>query len=658
LENSNYAFKALLISKFNNNTIFKIHYPAFNGSEDVSASFFPAYCQLHLDNLQEISRQMYEEYEVQLSNKSLSSSSDENINQITDFIDDEVDDTYISAQPEELENVEEDEAQDPINETFKEGKGHRVEAIVFVSNKFGRRSSKSFSDSSPMEIFLYLVDPMLKVVLDQTNNRMIQEMDSEHIVIKLLTKGELLIWVSCLIFMTLIQLPNVETYWYPGPLELYVKKVLYTKMSLTRYKEIYRYLRFEDYDVDHDSEDTAWKVRSIFTAFQDTIKSVQPAPAQMLSLDESMGKCESIRNPLRRIEPNKPIKVGFKFFSLVEYESKIIVNLTLDDGHITYKNSSTFSYGATGRHVMDLVSCLPGSGYVIFMDNWYSGIPLAQELLSRKIRMVGTLRKDRGVPIFLHFAGKHPKPTERNPKGSLKYAYNTTNTIFMYALMDNSACYFIDTAYGGLAPDIIFRQVGKDKKRLEVPKAIADYNNFMGGIDASDQIRNGMFGLEMKGRTSKWTVRFFEVLLSFALSNSYAIHRSTNKLPITHSEFTISVFDSLFNNTYDDRWVQHDLRKGKSGANDMEEQHEIKSFRKGTRLDNQSNRSKVLACYHCPKIKNHKKAERRTKEYCSVCLVPLHVRCFVAYHTQLAIDGHRKAPKCHPLVVELDGIVD
>jgi hypothetical protein len=658
LDNDHYAFRAVLIAKLKRNTVFRIRYPAFNGTEDVVSTFFTTYCQLQLDNMKEVTQDLFLELEAPYRGQTLTTILGQVEESMASNVDDEVDDEYVPILQAEIDDLPEDVEEAVSDNSFREGKGNHVPTIDFEPRKHGRSSCNVFSEQKPSHIFQYLAGPMLDVVLQHTNSRIQAENESNQLTVVTITKGELLVWVSCLIYMTIVQLPSTEMYWYPGHLQSYVKSVLGQKMTLRRYKEINHYLRFENYEAKPNLEDKAWKVRSIFTKFQESLRSVQPAPSQKLSLDESMGKCESIRNPIRRVEPNKPIKVGFKFFSLVEYDTKIIINLTLDDGNITTKTSPTtiYPYGATGRHVMDLIACLPGRGYILYMDNWYSGIPLAHELLLRNVHMIGTLRKDRGVPSFLQFKAKHPKPTENNPRGALKYACNMTNSIFIYSFMDNSACYFIDTAYGGLAPDVMDRQVGKDKVRFQVPKAIADYNRFMGGVDASDQIRNGIFGLEMKGRTSKWTVRFFEVLLSFALGNGYAIHRATSKNSLSHTDFSISVFEDLFNNTEDDIWLPHPLRLRQGGAEKIIVQHFIKSFQRGSRSINIANRAKVISCVYCPNKCNGKKLERRTKEYCSACLVPLHVKCFVSYHKRLADDGLEIAAISHPIVVELDSL--
>jgi hypothetical protein len=62
-------------------------------------------------------------------------------------------------------------------------------------------------------------------------------------------------------------------------------------------------------------------------------------------------------------------------------------------------------------------------------------------------------------------------------------------------------------------------------------------------------MRNGTFGIEMEGRTDKWTVKFFEVLLSFSLTNAYVVYRALHGDELTRGEFTNQVFEELFNNT-------------------------------------------------------------------------------------------------------------
>lgn len=328
--------------------------------------------------------------------------------------------------------------------------------------------------------------------------------------------------------------------------------------------------------------------------------------------------------------------------------TKVIVNITLDDGHITSQNSTGVPYGATGSHVMELVRVLPGLNYIVYMDNWYSSIALAVALLARNIYMIGTIRKDRKVPEFIQFAGKHPKPTATNPKGTLKYAVNKLNTVFMYGFMDSSVSYIIDTAYGGSATSPMIRREGATARTLTVPTAIAMYNKYMGGVDQMDQMRNGIYGIEMKGRTLKWTVRFFECLLSFCLSNAYAIYRNQHGNEMDHGAFTFAVFNALFLNNVDTR----SLRDPSYGATREECNHTMRCFPKGSRGANKGNRRRQLKCVNCVEYSGRFRTRKVTSYFCFDCKVPLHPTCFLPFHKKLEAEQRVIAASPNKVVVD------
>lgn len=143
--------------------------------------------------------------------------------------------------------------------------------------------------------------------------------------------------------------------------------------------------------------------------------------------------------------------------------------------------------------IVKLVETLPGRGYKLFVDNYYTSIPLARYLLEKDIYLVGTLRKDRGVPAAMKFGdAKKAKPTKKYPKGSLMVGYTADKAIFMIGFMDNAAVYFLDAVFG-TSPENYVKMERKstgsnEKTYFNVPKAIDEYNKYMGGVYQLDQI--------------------------------------------------------------------------------------------------------------------------------------------------------------------------
>lgn len=123
-------------------------------------------------------------------------------------------------------------------------------------------------------------------------------------------------------------------------------------------------------------------------------KRFMPAPGEHLSADEAMVLFTGNRFPIIRAMPNKPITRGMKLYMGVDYETKFVFDFNVCDGSISSENSTAYPYGATGRQIIKLLENLVGVGYKVYMDNYYTSIPLATELLSRHMYLIGTLRKD------------------------------------------------------------------------------------------------------------------------------------------------------------------------------------------------------------------------------------------------------------------------
>lgn len=115
-------------------------------------------------------------------------------------------------------------------------------------------------------------------------------------------------------------------------------------------------------------------------------------------------------------------------------------------------------------------------GRVVITDNFYTSIPLAQEL--RKTHTVGTLRKNRkGVPKEITL--------QKLKKGEICGSENEEG-IVVGKWKDKREVYFLST-YHNL--DIV--NTGKrNRKREEIikPQCIVDYNTGKAGIDLSDQL--------------------------------------------------------------------------------------------------------------------------------------------------------------------------
>jgi len=510
------------------------------------------------------------------------------------------------------------------------------------TERIGRtRGLNRYKDLDEIDILLQLSTEFLHHVVDMYNLKLAQdkEFGSPDCQRDPLTVDEMLKYYAIAHYRSVVRLHRLDLYWD----KIYQRKMMVTIpdfnefMTRRRYFEIRKHLRFEDYSrLDIDETDKAWKVRKIFQIVQKSLQQCNKTPGQELSADEGMGRGTSKRNPLLHNVPNKPIDTGFKFYILVDFATKVIINIELDDKSINAENSKDYAYGAYGRRIMQLVDPLPGSNYNVYTDNLYGNYSLTTALRTRakgRINTVTTVRKNKLPSDFsIKFAGKAPKPSRNNPRGTLKVAHHRDNGIHMYGWMDNGAVYFMDSTQRGSEMVQIQRRIGGAFQYFQVPQAIKKYNQYMGGVDVFDQVRTGPYGTDTEGRTNKWTIRFHEIMWSFLVAQSYNIYRHLHKeddKALDHHDFASNLAILLIQKPWDRTY----LRDFRMSAGQAVRGHKIKQTAPHSRFGMRDKRRLPGRCRHCPNKNNDgRKNNRETTFWCIKCCVFLHPECFESWH--------------------------
>ena len=557
------------------------------------------------------------------------------VNRDDDSVEEEPDDLDIVSS-EDDESLEEAEDEDD----FEVGRGGVIHPDPFDQKANGRRSFDWWKNMTPYEIFIRLFKPMVDWVVRCTNINIGEDPRVAHI-----DTGELLVWVAITIYFGLVILPNTEAYFYPKGYSKIATFVDFAeKMTITRYKQIKAKLRFNVYeDVTETTKaaDKVWKFRPMLNMIQQAFKNIMLAPLQFLSMDEAMVKILSPRFPCRVHQPKKPIDTGAQFYGLVDWTTKICINLEMADGMLTPEMCQHLPWKTNGERVLRLVRNLCGKGYWIFTDNYYTGIPLARELLRLGMYLCGTIRKARCTcPELVATFGtaKTQKPTKTYLKGRWNYAGNAAGDIMLHGYMDNSAVYLLDTI-SGTTGGPLNRRSGALITTYEAPLSLTWYNTYMNGVDVWDQMRTNVhYSTEANNRNQKWTTILFLSFISMCSANAYCIYRAHHPTPadggLTHNEFQIQLFTFLWNNEY---WnVSRPIGRPVMLAT----KHESARLPLGSRGQTGSNRHRGV-CKGCP-------GDSTTSWYCLVCKVFLHPECMEAFHAKVPF----RAPMKDAAIVE------
>lgn len=526
--------------------------------------------------------------------------------------------------------------------------------IVFEKHVQARPSHSRYSSMTIYDIFLDLGLPMLNKVLECTNESV---EDTADRAISQFRMGELLSWCGLKVFTGIINLPNMKEYFYPELCHSVGVSIppFTERLTYNRYLQFMKTFRFESYDLDEvPVGDPAWKVRSITRILQETLRSTLPAPNQRLCVDETMVLCTIRRCPIRQHVSNKPTDTGFKFYCIVDWETKIMYAFNPHDGIENSANCSAYPGGFTGRQVMKLVQVLPGMGYIVFIDNYYGGVGLAKGLSAAGHGLICTVRKGRFPPIA-EFPYDKPNPNLNRIRGTTKTCSNLDNSVHVYAFLDTKACYFIDTVYGGSVLGTLKRRIGATVVEFNVPKAICEYNKYMGAVDTFDQLRGGRFGLETGRRAVKWTIRYFETLLSMVINNTFLIQRAYHDNPLERDAFMSQLFKLLFFNNFDVIKIRK-LSPSKVPNSAPIAYHNIREIplMEKPRTANRQPVAKRLECVRCEYMIGDKRNwRRRTRYYCPDCCVPLCKFCNGPFHHDLLTNPLKPRPKPHPKLVSI-----
>jgi hypothetical protein len=549
---------------------------------------------------------------------------------------DEPDDEDMVSSDEEDGDPE--EADD--GDVFVLGRGGVIHPEPFDQKADGKRSFGWWKNMTPYQIFIRLFKQMADWVVKCTNINIGEDPRVAPVDI-----GELLIWVAITIYFGLIILPNTEAYWYPKGYQKIATLVDFSeKMTITRYKQIKTKLRFNIYeDVTEATKagDKVWKFRPMLNMIQQAFKNIMLAPFKHLSMDEAMVKVLSKRFPCLIHQPQKPIDTGAQFYCLVDHETKICINLEMADGMLTPEMCAHMPWKTNGERVLRLVRGLCGVGYWIFTDNYYTGIPLARELLRLGMYLCGTVRKARTTApelVACFGTAKTQKPTRALPKGTWSYAGNQAGDIILHGYMDNSAVYLLDTI-SGTTPAPLHRRSGAEVTTYEAPLSLTWYNKYMNGVDVWDQMRTNVhYSTEANNRNQKWTTILFLSFISMCTANAYAIHRAHHPTPedggLTHNAFQIELFTFLWNNEY---WnVGQPIGRPVVLAT----KHESTRLPRGSRGQTGVNRHRGV-CKGCV-------GDSTTSWYCNVCKVFMHPECMKDFHAKEPF----RAPKKDAAIVE------
>ena len=233
--------------------------------------------------------------------------------------------------------------------------------------------------------------------------------------------------------------------------------------------------------------------------------------------------------------PNKPIHQGYKIYGLADHGYLYnFIWSSREKGlqEIILQPSLT----KTGCLVKNLALTLPRRRLTIYMDNYFTSIPLFSELRAHEFGAVGTTRPHKEFPSGLkelkeHYAKKVPYNTllAKVVDKTLCLAWQDNNIVL--ALSNVHTVHKVEdfklkvrkrpakTSTNGHIVRAIFGE--EPTKEINIPCFIDDYNHYMGGVDLANQYRES-YKTHRATQRNWWPLFYW--LIDVACINAYRLH--------------------------------------------------------------------------------------------------------------------------------------
>ena len=413
-----------------------------------------------------------------------------------------------------------------------------------------------------------------------------------------------------------------------------------------------------------------YKVAELFEYFIGACKA-NYRPNMCIALDEAVKKFKG-RCIFKQYIKNKPVRWGIKIFCVCCSATSYLWNASFYVGKKEEDEDRDKDASVTQSTVVKLLEPLSGKNHRVYMDNYYTSIPLFNELLKMEIFATGTVRTNgKGLDRYVTMKKEEERNLKKNP-GLTRFS--SYGRLVYAAWFDKRAVHVLSNCHQPVGDDTVDHWFtakkgekaqtasGKILKKIPICPIVRSYRLWMGAVDTFDQFRS-YIKLEM--RTGKfWHVMFWFILES-ALVNAWILYRVSRELALleveyTHFQFRVAIALALAQEWEDmgcvfrpeaqttgvasprtllKRGAAHKVRVSfgaeaskRSTPNDMHASYLEKiPLREGGKS---AFRQLVCIYKNCPK-KDLPKKQRRVSRWCRECAAPLCApECFLQFHAQ------------------------
>ena len=291
--------------------------------------------------------------------------------------------------------------------------------------------------------------------------------------------------------------------------EFHGRPIFRAIMSLGRFLEICRVLRFDDRDNRRNIgfRDKLCPIRDLYNKWVENLPLLY-VPNENITIDEQLisfrGRC-----PFKVYMPSKPAKYGMKAWVAADVKTKFCLNFQIYLGKESANAPPERNQGE--RVVLDLVGKYRGRN--ITTDNFFTTRNLALSLLQRNMTLVGTVRKNkRFLPQCGTVAANRALPLYTS-----RFFFNEKMTIVQYVSKKYKMVSVLSTLHH--SENVL------DNHPKKIPEIIDYYNSTKAGVDTIDQL---VGSYSCKRQTNRWPIALFSNLIDLSALNGFVIYKEIN----------------------------------------------------------------------------------------------------------------------------------
>ncbi|XP_068089438.1 piggyBac transposable element-derived protein 4-like [Hyperolius riggenbachi] len=357
---------------------------------------------------------------------------------------------------------------------------------------------------------IFLPENFLQYVCEQTNiyaNQRIAKKPTSVLAAHWtpVTTQDLKMFLGLIFNMARCPKPEQQMYWTKNP--IHCIPIYSAKISRCRFQMLLTCLHFSNNDDDVGTDNPAHNRLFKLRPFIDHLNKVFAeayVPEQKIAIDESLIPYHG-RLAIKQYIPSKRSRYGIKLYKLCESGSGYTFKLKIYEGKdsLIEPPGRPPYMGTTERIVLDLLNPLLHQGYHLYVDNFYTSVPLFKHLFSVQTPACGTVRANRkGLPAeVVH------KKLKRGETFSQR-----SNELLALKFKDKQDVLALTTIHSEET-----RMVRTRTQEIVKPLAIMQYNKFMGAVDLSDQFLSP-YRLDRKRKIwyKKVALYFFQLCLQNA----------------------------------------------------------------------------------------------------------------------------------------------